>query len=232
VTRAPVPPAGVPRTHRHVIATTRRRLALTSLVGVALVVVAAFPAGARTKRPSALDGMWRLDPTRTELPAHPSGAARMMGGGFGRGGFGAGFGGGGHHGMGGRHGGEGGANEGAARSANARPLALPSLLRVDADERAVRLADSTGFTVAEIALAADSPAPGDTGVTLFDTPHFEGEWKGSKLVVTRALPNGVSITDTWTLIGGDREIEIRSKVKLPGEAPTLEFKRIYVRSAG
>jgi hypothetical protein len=232
VTRAPVPPAGVWHAHRHVIATARRRLAVASLVCVTLVVAVAFPAGAKSKRPSALNGVWRLDPTRTELPARASGAPRAMGGGFGHGGFGGGFGGGVHHGMEGGHGGRGGAGGGAVRGESARPLALPELLRVDADDRAVRLADSTGFTVAEIALAAGSAAAEDTGVTLFDAPHFEGEWKGSKLVVTRELPNGISITDTWTLTGGDHEIEIRSKVKLPGDAPTLEFKRVYVRSAG
>ena len=96
----------------------------------------------------------------------------------------------------------------------------------------MELADSTGAAVADIVTGASTPAPADTATRLLAAPRLDGQWKGSKLVVTHAWPNGVVITDTWELKSHDRELDLRTEVKSPGDMPTREWKRVFMRAEG
>jgi hypothetical protein len=193
---------------------------------MAAVMLLVLPALARPKPAPTLTGLWRLDPSRSETPSGGGGEHRPMGGGFGGHGGGMGWerGGGGYH---GERGGGSGGGSGSRGLRGIRPAPLPPLMRVTQDRSVVMLADTSGFTVAEIAVGDTASA--DTSVTVFDTPHFTGAWQGEHLVVTRELAQGVVVTDTWTLKSKGRELEIRSSVKPSGDRPGLEFKRVYTR---
>ncbi|MFI5372287.1 MAG: hypothetical protein ACHQ52_12085 [Candidatus Eisenbacteria bacterium] len=217
---------------------TRRPRWRPALVATAAVLLLVIPALARPKPAPTLSGLWRLDPSRSETPTGGS-EHRSMGGGFGRGGGWGGMGG-GHGGWGGGgRGGRGGDGSGEGRETGARegggsrglrgirPAPLPPVMRVTQGGNLLTLADTSGVTVAEIAIGDTATA--DSAVKVFDAPHFTGVWQGGHLVVTRELTQGVVVTDTWTLKSKGRELEIKSTFKPAGDRPGLEFKRVYAR---
>jgi hypothetical protein len=109
-----------------------------------------------------------------------------------------------------------------------RPMLLPSTLRIDATQGAVRLADTTGIEVAEILLGSAAPPVNSSppGVK-----HLTGKWRGSSLQATSGEPEGARVTETFSLKSKGRTLEIKPKVESSGEGPSFEFKRVYDRAA-
>jgi hypothetical protein len=113
------------------------------------------------------------------------------------------------------------------RGVAGRPMPLPDRMRVAQSDSLIEIADSTGMAIADLATGA---APPEVDSSPFRTERLPGEWKGSRLTVSRDLHGAVRITDTWELKDKGRTLEIGTRV-VPEDGPTLDFKRVYRKVA-
>ena len=178
-----------------------------------------------------LTGYWRFDPSRSDMPKRPEGGGDSRGSRSGGGGWGGGRG--GHAGRGGMGGegrmgrGRGGdAGEGAGGRRHAR---LPDLMHVTQATTVVSFEDSTGAVIREIVTVS---AKADTFAHAPNAEQLTGIWKGDQLEVERAGRGGSKITETVSLEDKGRLLVIHTKMKPDGDAPSMEFKRVYQRVEG
>ena len=184
---------------------------------LAIVTLCAAPAHAETPDPNAppvfaalmvpdLTGLWRLDRTASDAP--PPGG-RGPGGPGGSGGPPP----------------EGSMHRpgGPDTRMGGRGRRLPELIHITHGETTIRIEDSTGTVVQEIAMG-DTPAPTAEG----EIPIGHGMWKkDGALVVTRTGPRG-TVTEQFTLEDQGATLVVRARMTgRDGEA--REFKRVYRR---
>ncbi len=215
-----------------------------ALAGIVVIAGAAPRADASNdKTPPDLSGQWRLDPSRSDHPGRPGGGGGWSGGprmgGRGGGGFPGGrrggWGGGGGWGRGGgggggepggepgdSPGGEGGDRpEGQGGAPGGRMMRMPDLVRIEEGEAFVRLADSTGTAIEEIATRGEDA---DTTSLPPEVPRLIGQWKGDRLEVKHDNGRGGKITETYSLEDKGRTLVLKTKVE---GRRTFEFKRVY-----
>jgi hypothetical protein len=196
-----------------------------------MVIVMALGAGAlassrAAKQAPDLSGVWRFDPSKSDLPRRPDG---MGGPGGPR--EGGGWRGGGHEGgrMGaGSPGGPGGEGRpGGGEGGGMRRMRLPDLFHVKQESNSLLIADSTGQAVEQIVTSgAAKPAPSG------DVAREIGHWTGDQLKVERESPRGGAITEIFQLSNGGRTLVVRTTMPAMGDRPAREFKRVYVRQSG
>ncbi len=102
---------------------------------------------------------------------------------------------------------------------------LPDLVRIEQSEAFVRMEDSTGAALEEIATRGDAA---DTTSLPPEVPRLIGQWKGDKLEVTRDNGRGGKITETYALEDKGKTLVLKTKVEA---RRTFEFKRVYERVA-
>ena len=171
-----------------------------------------------------LNGDWRLDPARSDVPLRPPGGPDSQEARGGHGGWGGHAGGGGE----GRHGGGGGHHgDGEGRGGpETRPARLPDVMHVTQTKSVVSFEDTSGHVIREITTVA---AAADTFAHAPGAQLLSGQWSGSQLVVQHAATSGFKLTETIALEDGGRSLVIDTKVESNGSTPAREFKRVYER---
>jgi hypothetical protein len=198
---------------------SRAMLFRLALAGTVMIAGAATSARASSdKKPPDLSGEWRFDPSRSDHPGRPGGE-----GGWSRGPRMGGRSGGGF--PGGRRGGWGGGGgdrpEESGGTPGGRMARLPDLVRIEEGATYVRLADSTGTAIEEIATLGDDA---DTTSLPPEVPRLIGQWKGDRLEVKHDNGRGGKITETYSLEDKGRALVLKTKVEA---RRTFEFKRVY-----
>ncbi len=194
--------------------TTLFRLALAGVMMIAGGVTSARAESA--KQPPDLSGEWRLDPSKSDTPGRPSGGGLLRGprmGGRGGGGF-----------PGGREdGGRGGWGRADEGSGGGQRMRVPDFMRIVESAGFVRLEDSSGTALREIATRGGAA---DTTSLPSGVPRLLGEWKGDRLEVKHENARGGTITETYALDGKGRSLVLTTKFE---GRRTFEFKRVYER---
>ncbi len=183
------------------------------------------------KQPPDLSGEWRFDAGRSDQPSGREGYGRPRGPVLGPGGWG-GYGGvGGVEGEGRTGQGEYGRRWAERDSAGGalRSMRLPTLMRIEETDGAVRFTDTTGTVVREIDV---SGAPADTAAAGGAWLRLVGHWKGSRLEIERASPSGAKVTETYELKDNGRTLLVHTTMLFPGPFPPRDVKRYYQRVSG
>jgi len=105
-----------------------------------------------------------------------------------------------------------------------RDVLLPDLIRIDQRPNMVRIADSRNRSLRLIMLGGKFDSR--TG----DRPDYLlGRWRGSMLIVNRAMPRGTTITQTFALENRGRTLVV--KTRREGFGPrTVEITSTYHRA--
>jgi hypothetical protein len=178
---------------------------------------------ASSKPAPDLAGVWRFDPSRSNVPRPPGGGHHGGGG----------WGGGAPHGGGGWGAGGGGGFHGGpppdADSTGARPrppggrqARLPDLLTVVQTADYVRMEDSTGSDVLLILTTTGGEMPQLTAAV----PEFQGTWKGQRLEAKHEGDRG-SVQQSYEVKDKGQTLEVKTKLETP--RGTMEIKRVYER---
>ncbi len=231
-----------------------RFTAVAAAIALALNFSAARAAHAgASDTPPDFTGAWKLDPSKSDMPARPdnggrgggarggmSGGGRHGGGGGGWGG-GMGRGGGGGGGGYGRHGGGDGDASGtppdgaSADAAGGGPAGargghmgfLPAFIRVAQTSSEIEFADSAGTEVREIALVA---APFDSNATQPKVPRDPGEWNKSKLDVEKMGPGDLKIREEFSLEDAGQTLVVKTHLD-GGRDGSRDMKRVYRKAS-
>jgi hypothetical protein len=194
---------------------------LVVLLSTALIGGGGSALAASSKPAPDLAGVWRFDPSRSDVPRGPGGGGHHSGGGWGGGHGGGGGGGGGHRG--------GPPSEddstGARRQApGGRGQRLPDRITVVQTPDYVRMEDSTGTDLMVIVTSsAGDSLPVKSGV-----PELHGNWKGQRLEAKHEDQRG-SVEQTYELKDKGQTLEVKTKFDTP--RGTMEVKRVYERVA-
>ena len=90
----------------------------------------------------------------------------------------------------------------------------------------VSFEDSTGAVLREIVTVS---AKADTFAHAPTAEQVAGEWKGDQLVVQRPGRSGSTVTETLSLEDKGNLLLIHTTMKSEGDAPSMDFKRVYRR---
>jgi hypothetical protein len=104
-----------------------------------------------------------------------------------------------------------------------RRFRFPELIRIEQAEGRVRIADSSGAMLQEVAIG-DAPAPND------EVQRVIGRWNDQRLEIQRPGRPGMSFRESWELEDGGQSLVIRTRIgRDDGSAPAREMKRVYRR---
>lgn len=98
---------------------------------------------------------------------------------------------------------------------------LPATLAIERTGGVIRIADSTGAVLQQIAIGG---ATADTSVAR----TARGEWNEAGLEIRRNGRGGRTAAETWSLETDGRTLVIRTRME--SESGAREFKRVYVRA--
>ena len=206
---------------------------------LALLVASAFGLvhmATAAKTAPSLAGLWRLDPSKSDMPGGHGGG--HGGWGAGAGGAGGGAWGGGHHhggmggdgGMGGgfgHHGGHegmGGGPPDSTRMGGAMARRLPDLIRIQQTANDVTFADSAGSALLQVLTSTSNAGAPEPGA---QAEQFTGKWNGDHLEFKRPGPGGQDVTQKIHLEDKGRTLVIETKIPGNGERPGRDLKRVY-----
>lgn len=101
---------------------------------------------------------------------------------------------------------------------------LPELMKVGAPAGDIEVKDSRDALIETIVTTAGGDiAPTDVN----GIRQVRGTWRGEDLQVEVLRPDGVKLTQTWTLIDGGRSLKITNHLDRPGRP--VECARVYRR---
>ncbi len=190
-------------------------------------------------------GTWTYNPDDSDQPSQMSGGGYGGGRGGGGGGFGGGFGGGGRGGFGGGRGGGGGyggrgGGGGGSRGGQGGDLgdstmaSPPGRLVITQTDSTMTIGprtprDSVAYTLFYDGRDVSAPALGGSQLTM------RGRWNKQQFEVSRQLPNGGTLTESYQLTKHGQRLVIHVKVTRPSRdgseqsSAMPEFKRVYDR---